>query len=63
LIASFDNAASFSGFAPMTLAVIRTRALVGLHAPDVVVEVHLANGLPSFTLVGLADVEVKEARV
>jgi magnesium chelatase family protein len=26
------------------------------------VEVHLANGLPSFTLVGLADVEVKEAR-
>jgi magnesium chelatase family protein len=46
----------------MTLAVIRTRALVGLHAPDVAVEVHLANGLPSFTLVGLADVEVKEAR-
>jgi magnesium chelatase family protein len=24
--------------------------------------VHLANGLPSFTLVGLADTEVKEAR-
>ena len=46
----------------MTLAVIHTRALVGLHAPDVVVEVHLANGLPSFTLVGLADTEVKEAR-
>ena len=48
--------------ARMTLAVIHTRALVGLHAPDVVVEVHLANGLPSFTLVGLADTEVKEAR-
>lgn len=47
---------------PMTLAVIHTRALVGLHAPEVVVEVHLANGLPSFTLVGLADTEVKEAR-
>ena len=46
----------------MPLAVIHTRALVGLHAPDVVVEVHLSNGLPSFTLVGLADVEVKEAR-
>ena len=46
----------------MSLAVIHTRALVGLHAPDVVVEVHLANGLPSFTLVGLADTEVKEAR-
>ena len=34
----------------------------GLHAAPVTVEVHLANGLPSFTLVGLADVEVKEAR-
>ncbi|MET0383084.1 MAG: YifB family Mg chelatase-like AAA ATPase [Burkholderiaceae bacterium] len=46
----------------MTLSVVRTRALVGLHAPEVQVEVHLANGLPSFTLVGLADTEVKEAR-
>ncbi len=46
----------------MSLSVIHTRALVGLHAPEVVVEVHLANGLPSFTLVGLADTEVKEAR-
>jgi magnesium chelatase family protein len=46
----------------MTLAVIHTRALVGLHAPEVIVEVHLADGLPSFTLVGLADTEVKEAR-
>jgi magnesium chelatase family protein len=36
--------------------------LVGLQAAQVTVEVHLANGLPSFTLVGLADVEVKEAR-
>src|SRR5438876_7421200 len=46
----------------MTLAVIHSRALDGLSAPDVTVEVHLANGLPSFTLVGLADTEVKEAR-
>ena len=37
-------------------------ALDGLAAPEVTVEVHLANGLPSFTLVGLADTEVKEAR-
>jgi magnesium chelatase family protein len=35
---------------------------LGLQAPSVQVEVHLANGLPSFTLVGLADTEVKEAR-
>jgi magnesium chelatase family protein len=46
----------------MALATIHSRALVGLVAPAVMVEVHLANGLPSFTLVGLADVEVKEAR-
>jgi magnesium chelatase family protein len=39
-----------------------SRALDGLDAPAVRVEVHLANGLPSFTLVGLADTEVKEAR-
>jgi len=46
----------------MSLAVIHSRALDGLGAPEVTVEVHLANGLPSFTLVGLADTEVKEAR-
>jgi magnesium chelatase family protein len=46
----------------MSLAVIRSRALDGLAAPAVQVEVHLANGLPSFTLVGLADTEVKESR-
>ena len=46
----------------MSLAVIHSRALQGLEAAEVTVEVHLANGLPSFTLVGLADTEVKEAR-
>jgi magnesium chelatase family protein len=46
----------------MSLSLVQSRALVGLQAPAVTVEVHLANGLPSFTLVGLADVEVKEAR-
>ena len=39
----------------MTLAVVMSRALDGMAAPPVRVEVHLANGLPSFTLVGLAD--------
>lgn len=33
-----------------------------MSAPEVTVEVHLANGLPSFTLVGLPDTEVREAR-
>ncbi|WP_036594601.1 YifB family Mg chelatase-like AAA ATPase [Ottowia thiooxydans] len=46
----------------MGLSLVASRALMGLAAPQVTVEVHLANGLPSFTLVGLADVEVKEAR-
>ncbi|MDB5998982.1 MAG: ATP-dependent protease [Rhizobacter sp.] len=46
----------------MSLAVIHSRALDGLQAHEVTVEVHLANGLPVFTLVGLADTEVKEAR-
>ena len=46
----------------MSLALVRSRALDGLRAPEVTVEVHLANGLPAFTLVGLADTEVKEAR-
>ncbi len=46
----------------MSLSIVHSRALMGLQARPVLVEVHLANGLPSFTLVGLADTEVKEAR-
>lgn len=46
----------------MSFAVVHSRALNALHAQAVTVEVHLANGLPSFTLVGLADTEVKESR-
>jgi len=33
-----------------------------MDAPQVTVEVHLANGLPSFTIVGLPEIEVKEAK-
>ena len=46
----------------MSLSLVHSRVLLGLEARPVCVEVHLANGLPSFTLVGLADTEVKEAR-
>ena len=46
----------------MALAITCSRALDGLNAPPVTVEVHLAPGLPSFSLVGLPDTEVKEAR-
>ena len=46
----------------MAVAVVKSRALAGMDAPEVVVEAHLANGLPAFTLVGLPETEVKEAR-
>ncbi|MDY7577304.1 YifB family Mg chelatase-like AAA ATPase [Herbaspirillum sp. RTI4] len=46
----------------MSLAVLQSRALAGMEAPEVTVEVHLANGLPSFTIVGLPETEVKEAK-
>ena len=46
----------------MSLAVLYSRGLAGMDAPLVTVEVHLANGLPSFTIVGLAEAEVKEAK-
>lgn len=46
----------------MGLAVLRSRALAGVEAPEVTVEVHVANGLPTFTIVGLADTEVRESR-
>ncbi|MBI3902426.1 MAG: ATP-binding protein [Nitrosomonadales bacterium] len=46
----------------MSLAVLYSRALSGMDAALVTVEVHLANGLPSFTIVGLPEAEVKESK-
>ena len=46
----------------MSVAVVYSRALAGVDAPLVSVEVHLANGLPAFNLVGLPETEVKESR-
>jgi magnesium chelatase family protein len=46
----------------VSLAVLYSRALAGMEAPLVTTEVHLAAGLPSFTIVGLPEAEVKEAR-
>ena len=46
----------------MSLAVLKSRALAGMQAPQVTVEVHLANGLPGFTIVGLPETEVKESK-
>ena len=46
----------------MSLAIVRSRAQDGIHAPPVSVEVHLGNGLPCFTLVGLPEAAVRESR-
>ncbi|MEH6578151.1 MAG: YifB family Mg chelatase-like AAA ATPase [Amphritea sp.] len=46
----------------MSLAIVRTRAQVGIDAPAVTVEVHLSGGLPSFAIVGLPETAVKESR-
>ncbi|KOC88620.1 YifB family Mg chelatase-like AAA ATPase [Winslowiella iniecta] len=46
----------------MTIAIVSTRAALGVEAPLVTVEVHLSNGLPALSLVGLPETTVKEAR-
>lgn len=46
----------------MSLAVVFARASLGVTAPLVTVEAHLANGLPAFNIVGLPETTVKEAR-
>jgi len=46
----------------MSLAVVHSRALVGIQAPAVTVEVHLSGGLPALSIVGLPETEVKEAK-
>ena len=46
----------------MSLATVYSRAQTGLHAPLVSVEVHLANGLPCFSIVGLPEAAVRESK-
>ncbi len=46
----------------MALATLYTRAVIGVDAPLVTVEVHLAGGLPNMTIVGMAETAVKESR-
>lgn len=46
----------------MPLAVVYSRACVGVDAPLVTVEVHLANGLPALSIVGLPETAVKESK-
>jgi len=46
----------------MSLAIVHTRARLGIYAPAVTVEVHLSNGLPSLSIVGLPETAVKESK-
>ncbi len=46
----------------MSLAVVHCRAQYGVDAPEVTVEVHLANGLPALSIVGLAETAVRESK-
>ena len=46
----------------MSLAVVQSRAKLGIEAPAVSVEVHLSNGLPAFNIVGLPETSVKESK-
>lgn len=46
----------------MSLAVVYSRAKIGVEAPLVNVEVHLSNGLPAFSIVGLPEASVRESR-
>lgn len=46
----------------MGLALVHGRARAGIRAPEVKVEVHLAGGLPSMSIVGLPEAAVREAK-
>lgn len=46
----------------MSLSIVHTRAEVGIQAPAVRVEVHVAGGLPGLTIVGLPNSGVREAK-
>src|SRR5690554_7758735 len=46
----------------MSLAVVSSRVALGIEAPRITVEVHLANGLPALTIVGLPEAAVRESK-
>jgi magnesium chelatase family protein len=46
----------------MSLSIVYSRAQCGMEAPLVTVEVHLSNGLPSLSIVGLPETAVRESK-
>src|SRR5690554_5424648 len=46
----------------MSIATVQSRAVTGIKAQPVTVEVHLSNGLPSLSIVGMPETAVKESK-
>jgi len=46
----------------MPLAILYSRGRSGIEAPLITVEVHISNGLPSLSIVGLPETAVKESK-
>ena len=46
----------------MSFSKVYTRGLLGIHAPSIEVEVHISQGLPSLTIVGLPEAAVRESK-
>jgi len=46
----------------MSLAIVYSRAQLGIHAPLITVEIHLSNGMPGLSIVGLPETAVKESK-
>src|SRR5690554_2414231 len=44
------------------LAIVHSRASIGVSAPEVTVEVHLSGGLPALSIVGLPETGVRESK-
>jgi len=46
----------------MSIATVNSRAIIGVDAPLVTIEVHISNGLPSLSIVGMLETAVKESK-
>jgi magnesium chelatase family protein len=46
----------------MSPAILKSRALTDMEAPEITTKTNLANGQPSFAIVGPADTEAEKAR-
>ena len=46
----------------MSIATVYSRAITGINAPVVTIEVHISNGLPSLSIVGMLETAVKESK-